>query len=290
MKTSYFTTDRGGRLHYQNLALYNNKSVCKMISGYYGLHAIIYDPYNNERRWYWEDKNRKLRTVKEFRDYADVDYIGAINDHKIRRKDNMASNHWLAVDYARYAPEELINTINPFPVKFHNIFAKFFEYDFILSPEVLLGYHHYVKDDKEGLKIHEAFYDNKPNIPVHLDFMIKQFRKRKNIIAYKEDIRHWARSWFLGGGDMKDDYESYYQLISCRLNGARKYHDAVKFMLERYDIPYESFNLDTGDYCKTFEVEKSFDRYQTVGTGTLLKPEHHYMIDEWIDRYMSEYP
>ncbi len=289
MKTSYFSTDRGGRLHYQNLALYNGKSMCKMITGYYGLHAIIYDPYNNERRWYWEDKEGALRTVSEYRDYDNIDFIGAMSDHKVRRRGNLASSHWIAIDYARYAPDELINTINPHPKKFHELFPKFFEYDFISWAEVLLGYHGYAKDDREGMKLHEALYDDKRNIPVDLKYSIEQFKSRKNVIAYKEDIRHWARSWFLGGGNC-NDYETYYNIISCRLNGARKYHDAFKHMLERYDIPYESFSLDTGDYCKTFDVDKSFNRYETEGTGTLLRPEDRHMLDSWIDKYMTENP
>ena len=290
MKTSYFSTDRGGRLHYQNLALYNGKSICKMITGYYGLHAIVYDPYNNERRWYWEDRDGALRSVSEYREYDNIDFIGAMDDHKVRRRDNLASNHWIAVDYARYCPNDLIKSINPYPRKFHELFPKFFEYDFISWPEVLLGYHGYVKDDMDGMKLYQALQKGKRKLPVDLSYSIKQFKTRKNIIAYKENISHWARSWFLGGGNFNSTYESYYKLIERRLNAARKYHDAFKVMLERNNIPYETFNLDTGDYCKSFCVDKSFDRYATDGTGTLLREEHMHMVDTWVDRYVTENP
>ena len=40
MKNSYFSTDRGGRLQYQNIALLNGKSVAKL-KGYGPLYVII---------------------------------------------------------------------------------------------------------------------------------------------------------------------------------------------------------------------------------------------------------
>ena len=48
--------------------------------------------------------------------------------------------------------------------------------------------------------------------------------------------------------------------------------------------------LDTGDYSKTFEVTKEFSRYETEGTGPFLPDNLRYMVDGWIDRYVSEYP
>ena len=289
MKNSYFSTDRGGRLHYQNVALLNGKSICKL-KGYNPLYAIIYDPYNNKRTWHWEDNEGNIRSISEHRTYDDIDYIATINDHKIRTKDNMASNHWLAIDYARDRPKILDKTINPHPNKLRSIFFKFFECDFIMHPEVLLGYFGYVKDDKSGLKLYGGLEKDIRNLNINLEYSIEQFKLRRNIIVKKDDIKHWARSWFLGGGDLRSDYESYYQLITCRLNAARKYHHAYKIMLERHDIPYEYFSLDTGDYCKTFDIDKNFNRYETEGTGPLLRSEHEYMLETWIDRYVTENP
>ena len=115
-------------------------------------------------------------------------------------------------------------------------------------------------------------------------------RRRKNIIVYKEDLRHWARSWFLGGAQIFDDnYEAFYNIVSTRLNEARKYHHSCRVMMERHDIPYERWSLDTGDYCKTFDVTKEFSRYETEGTGPLLPDNLRHMVDGWIDRYMREY-
>ena len=38
----------------------------------------------------------------------------------------------------------------------YEVFDKFFECDYILHPEVLLGYHGYTKPDREGLNMSDA--------------------------------------------------------------------------------------------------------------------------------------
>ena len=172
----------------------------------------------------------------------------------------------------------------------YKIFDKCFECDFILHPEVLLGYYGYVKDNTPGLHLNEGLERGIRKLNVDLDYSIERMRRRKNIIVYKEDLRHWARSWFLGGAQIFDDnYEAFYNIVSTRLNEARKYHHSCRVMMERHDIPYERWSLDTGDYCKTFDVTKEFSRYETEGTGPLLPDNLRHMVDGWIDRYMREY-
>tara|TARA_Y100001970_G_scaffold117531_1_gene146145 strand:+ start:791 stop:1672 length:882 start_codon:yes stop_codon:yes gene_type:complete len=286
MKDSYFATDRGGRLHYQYSALMNGKSVAKLRPN----HIIIWNPKNNTRSWYWEDKQGKIRYTTEFRRYDNVDYIATINDHKLRKNANLRSKNWMAIDYSNYCPDELKNTTVHISNKLYKVFDKCFECDCIIRPELLLGYYGYVKDDRDGVHLDEGL-EKDIRINFDIDYSIEQFRKRKNVIVYKEDIRHWAKSWFLGGGQIFDDnYESFYNTISCRLNGARRYYKYMQIALDRHNIPYEVWSLDTGDFCKTFDVEKSFDTYETSGTDTLLPEKLFYKIDEWIDRYMSEYP
>ena len=52
MKYSYFSTDRGGRLHYHYSALINGKSVAR-IRGNCGLFCTIFEPKNNTIQWYY---------------------------------------------------------------------------------------------------------------------------------------------------------------------------------------------------------------------------------------------
>lgn len=286
MKTSYFTTDRGGRLHYHYTALMNGQSVAR-VKGNCGLFCTIFEPKTNTLQWYWVDKDRNIRWLREHRNYNDIDWLGTISDHKKRRKENKKSKHWLALNYCWTQPPELESDIDWQPHNFHEVFGKFFERDHILHPEVMLGYHGYTKADKEGLNMSDALLQDDRYLTVDLDYSIDQMKKRKNIIVYKDDIRRMARSWFLGGGQMNSDDEEYYSTISCRINEARRIPTCMQVALDRYNIPYEMWSLDKGDYS-VFGLNNDLERYVTEGTDSILKERHHSKVDQWIDRYMSE--
>tara|TARA_B100000214_G_scaffold179660_1_gene129333 strand:- start:712 stop:1587 length:876 start_codon:yes stop_codon:yes gene_type:complete len=287
MKTSYFSTDRGGRLHYLYSALINGESALRL-KGDIGLYGTIFNPKNNTRQWYWVDNDNNIRHVSENRRYDDIDWIGTLKDSKIRKKHINSSEHFMAREVNRSRPKELEDNIIWQPHKLHEIFDKFFECDHILHPDVLLGYHGYSKPTREGLNMSDALLKDERYLEVDLDYSIDQMKKRKNIIVYKDDIRHMARSWFLGGGWMSDmSDEMYYNNITCRINEARKYPTCMQIALERYDIPYEMWSLDKGDYS-VFGFNNDLKRYETDGTDILLKSQHHDKIDEWIDRYVSE--
>ena len=78
-------------------------------------------------------------------------------------------------------------------------------------------------------------------------------------------------------------------MIACRINEARKYHISMQMALDRYDIPYEMWSLDSGNY-DVFGLNNNISRYETDGSDTILKDHLHHMVDGWIDRYISEYP
>lgn len=288
MKTSYFSTDRGGRLHYLYSALINGESAVR-VKGIIGLYGTIFNPKNNTREYYWEDNDNNIRHVCENKRYDNIDWINTLKDSKKRAKELKFSKHFMAREVIRSMPKELENNIICQPQKLYKIFDKFFECDHILHPDILLGYHGYSKPDKEGLNMSDALLQDKRYLTIDLDYSIDQMKKRKNIIVYKDDIRHMARGWFLGGGDMNDKTdESYYNHISCRINEVRKYPRSMQVALDRFDIPYEMWSLDKGDYG-VFGFRNDLKRYETEGTLTLLKSHHHNKIEGWIDRYMSEY-
>ena len=292
MKYSYFSTERGGRLHYDYSALMNGKSVARIKGSSpncSGLFCTIFMPKNNTRQWYWVDNNNNIRHASEHRRYDNIDWIGTVKDHKKRKKDNLLSKHWIARKYSWVQPKELEDDIIYQPHNLYKVFDKFFECDHITHPEVLLGYYGYTKPDREGLNMNDMLEQDIRYLNVDLDYSIDQLRKRKNIVVYKEDIRHWARSWFLGGGHVGDDYEEYYNMIACRLNEARRYPMCIQIVLDRYNIPYEMWSLDSGDY-NIFGFDKNLSRYETEDCDSILKEHLHYMVDGWIDRYVSEYP
>ena len=48
------------------------------------------------------------------------------------------------------------------------------------------------------------------------------------------------------------------------------------------------WSLDKGDY-NIFGLNNDLERYVTEGTDSILKERHYSKVDQWIDRYMSEF-
>ena len=288
MKYSYFSSERAGKVHYHFTALLNGKSVARPKENC-GIACMINNPKNNTIQWYWVDKDDNIRWLREYRNYQDVDWLGTINDMKLREKENKESKHWLARGYIHDYPNEIDESCVWISSRYCEVFNKFFEVDHLLHPDILLGYWGYTKADKEGINLSDCLLDDVRPMSVDLDYSIDQMKKRKNIIVYKEDIRRMARSWFLGGGQLIDiSDETFYNNISLRINEARKFPRSMQVALDRFDIPYEVWSLDRGDFG-AFGFDKNLPRYETEGTTTTIKPLHYHKIDGWIDRYVSEH-
>ena len=288
MKHSYWCANRSGRIHYHFSALMNGKSLARP-KDTCGLACTIYKPKNNTLQWYWIDKDDNIRWLREYRNYKDIDWSETLLDMKKRLKDNIKSKHWLARKFCHDYPHEVQDDCLWMSDNYHKVFNKFFECDYLLHPEILLGYWGYTKPHEDGLNLSDVLIKDERYLTVDLDYSIDQMKKRKNIIVYKDDIKHMARSWFIGGGQMYDmDDESFYNYIACRINEARRVPTAMSIALNRFDIPYEMWSLDNGDYC-VFDFDNSLDRYSTDGIDPLLKDHLHDKVDLWVDRYVNEF-
>ncbi len=263
----------------------NGKSVARPKENC-GVMCTIHNPKNNTIQWYWVDKDENLRWLREYRNYQDIDWLGTINDHKLGMKENDKSKHWLARKYCHEYPQEIDENCMWLSNNYHKLFNKFFECDYLLHPEMLLGYWGYTKAGRKGINLSECLMKDERYMKVDLDYSIDQMKKRKNVIVYKDDIIHMARSWFLGGGQNNTD-EEYYNNIACRINEARRLPTCMQIALDRFKIPYEMWSLDKGDYS-VLGFDSNLDRYVTEETHTILKSKNHHKIEGWIDRYMSE--
>ena len=154
---------------------------------------------------------------------------------------------------------------------------------------MLLGYWGFTKADREGMSLSDCLLQDERYMKVDLDYSISMMKKLKNMIVYKADIRKLARSWFLGGGQLIDiSDELYYNNISLRINEARKIPRSMQVALDRFDIPYEVWSLDKGDY-DVFGFDKNLPRYETEGCDCTIKPRHQHKVEGWIERYVKEY-
>ena len=271
MKYSYFNTNRSGLSHIRNLGMYNNKTVTHIFKCHYAegnpLCAVIFKPQESIQTWYWEDKEESIPC-----DY-DIDYVKLMDD--LRRRPR--PKHWINGNRGRYYAPIKKGITSPI---FYKSFPKIFESDYILYALPMLGYIGKGKDIDERLR-----NDNK-NVVVDLKYSIEQFRKRINIIPYKEDIRHMAREWFINNYSYKEDW---YENISERINYGRQFHKRVEDLFRRLDIPYRLFSLDTGDY-RSIGLEKDLPRNHTEGIDPTIPESVMERLEPIVDRYMNENP
>ncbi len=272
MKYSYFSTDRSGRSQIRNLVLYNKKTLAHTFKCFHvdgsPITTVIFEPELGKQTWYWEDKSKSIDC-----DY-NLDFIELMEGQKKRPR----PTHWLTANLGRYyAPFTEGKTTDTF----YKSFDKAFDCYYILCPLPLLGYY-----DLKGNELSKALRHNKRSLNVDLEYSIEQFRKRRNIIVYKEDIKHWVRQWFLGSANYTDDFiEKTHQRINC----ARQFHTNAKLLLRKYDIPFEMFSLDTGDYS-SIGFDKQLPRYCTDNIDTYIPDRVLDNVDSWVDDYMEKYP
>ena len=113
--------------------------------------------------------------------------------------------------------------------------------------------------------------------------IIQQLKKRKSIVAYKEDIEHLAYNILSLAGS----FGTIENAINT-INQVREFQKYMPIFLDKYEIPYEKFSLDSGDYSKTFQLEKVLPRNSTQtlwGTNDLGLD-----VKKEVSNYMTNYP
>ena len=71
------------------------------------------------------------------------------------------------------------------------------------------------------------------------------------------------------------------------LNNIRKFQQFIPKVLSRYNIPFEMFSLDSGDYAKTFDLDKVLprDSSDTLFTRNIWNQD----VDKQVANYMRDY-
>lgn len=283
MKYSYFCAGKGGKLHARNNFLYNNKT-----HGFLSCSAPTYYASVTRRSgvcdWYWEQAG-------ELKTYHHIESNSMINDMRYNEV-------WFPTTgtMKQYLKSINLPILDHCPVTccgvFSNCFDVILSQDMITNPLLMMGYGGVLG----GNKLLKAIECRSPTFTgVPIDHIVKELRKRKNIIAYKSDIRHMAHNFFVGSGRplykhpdvlVTQTDEGYIKECTKRINRNREYPKAIASLLDDYDIPYEMFDLDNADYKKTFDLEDSLP-ISTDPTPTL----DEYVTDKdivegWIDDYV----
>ncbi len=237
-KYTYFSSIKSGKYLIRSQFWYNRRSCC-FLSQSKPLWCVLSKPVGvlDKLEWWWCDKNSQLQSYTHFLD----------------TKDKLASSHydemWFPIKNHKgheTIPRNEWVTHENFWGNFDNIMSR----DLITNPFNLLGYAGGLGSEKMMLDMQQQH----PNIQPHPD-ILPQLRNRKNIVVYKEDIEHLAFNVFAGTG-RPESYEETAKLLDSII----RFQKMIPQVLESYDIPYEMFSLDSGDYKKTFDLDMVLPR------------------------------
>ncbi len=265
MKYTYYSSIRSGKHILRDMfwlnkrshvTLLQNKPLCCTMSKPVGkLYKI---------EWYWCNKQNELEYHNHFIDVSDKLLDKHYCEMWFYKKDNRGNYE---------IPYDLINT----HTNFWGCIDEILDKDLINNPFILFGYAGKGKDNHKVIK--EMQSDN-PMIKPHPD-IVQQLRKRKSIVAYKEDIEHLAYNIFSGTGRPESE-EQTIRLV----NRVRRFQEYMPRFLDKHDIPYEMFSLDRGDYAKTFNLDKVLPR---DSTDNLWINDLGQDIKKQVSNYMKNY-
>lgn len=291
MKYNYFSPGKAGKYLIREMFLYNNKTHCLFCCGTPPVYLVTVQQQKKSRDfdWYWED-----------------DITGElVHTTHIETKDILRNPHYDEVWYP--VPTNGIHSIKKLlkntDIKasstatgsFHKCFHHAFDKDIIVNPLVMLGYVGVLGTNSMG-KLLRNHRPNLVNIPIH--YVLDEFRKRKNIVTHKEDIRELARNLFIGNGHLpyKDPNwntetpEKYFQQVTKLINHYRNFEKDIITCLDYYNISYDIFNLDKDDYKQRFNLDQVFSKTHDPMLSRYDFIEPCDIIEGWVDDYMRMYP
>tara|TARA_Y100001970_G_scaffold293530_1_gene440996 strand:- start:945 stop:1757 length:813 start_codon:yes stop_codon:yes gene_type:complete len=267
MKYTYFSTLKAGKYLIRSQFWLNRRS-CALIVPSNPLWCVLSKPVGvlDKLEWYWCDK--ETEELKHHEHYLDT-------------RDKLTNAHYDEMWFPTPDPRGCYliprHLMSPARQNFYGCVDDILSRDLITNPIPLLGYTGLLGSEKQMTNMKN---DN-PNIipPPHV---IEELRKRKNLCVYKEDIRHMAYNFYAGNGQTKTSEET-----TEIINQARRFQQLIPKLLSRLDIPYEMFSLDTGDYTKTFNLEKTLPRNSTDSIFT--QNEMNRPVMKLVDDYMRNY-
>tara|TARA_B100000965_G_scaffold75673_1_gene59946 strand:+ start:3316 stop:4137 length:822 start_codon:yes stop_codon:yes gene_type:complete len=270
MKYTYFGGVKSGKFFIRSLFQYNQKSYSLLNAGYIPF-TIITKPCGNgyhSYEWNWENK-----FSHELKSWYEVRHLETIDEVLSQRSENSGMSF---TDKSKFAQ---------FPINLYKMFPRIYESDIVVNPLTSLGY-------CSGVGSREMNWNmrmRQPPMNVDLEYSLNELRNRCNILVYKENLYDWVHNFFLEGSTKvleERGEDGYVEFITNNINESRRFEKYLKNLLEYYKIPYETFSLDTGDYCKTFGLSKSIDISLHDNRFTFLPHILREKAKTWTENYL----
>lgn len=268
MKYNYFCHQKGGKYLIRSQFWYNNLDTV-YLSQSFPLFAStgknISDGYY-KLSWYYCDKDNKLQS--RCCEPRQVELANA-------RYDEMWFPEGDSILSWRH------DNMTPYHQNFTQCFETLLDHHLIVNPLNMMGYCGLLGSEK--MQIQLAAGEPLFHVP---ESIIVELRKRTSIIAYKDNIRHLAFNFFAGNGSPIHLPEAQFvERVTYIINQSRKFIAMLPQVLEKYDMPYEMFSLDSGDYNQRFNLPKALPR--STSDTIFTKPTDK--TNQYVDDYMRQY-
>mgnify|MGYP001160069145 FL=1 len=263
MKYNYWSTEKAGKYHIRQLFILNQKSTATL-SASSPIWTSMTEPIQDLKvkwSWYWMEGD-KLKNLDR-----DIDLNGKMSSA-------LYDELWFPVP-PHYRIKNFITSAGvPSHPNFYECYDKIFDKDIITNPIRMLGYIGPIAAPNNFRR----YMDRNPKVESLTEYVLDKFRERKNIIVYKENIRSLAYNYFSGNGRP----ESVDDTITL-INNTIKWQKDLPRLLDEINVSYEMFSLDSGDYSKTFDLNKS------LPIADHTKCDYDQNFEELTDQYMDLY-
>ena len=185
------------------------------------------------------------------------------------------------------------DNIDHMPTIFYECYKDISVADINNNPHIMLGYYGSLGTDDDITRDMENLSPSNPPRPSDLEFIKEDYKKKINIVPYKEDMVSLVEDFIhgvLGAAYMKHGEDYFIEACVHKLKNHQKTFQLITSMLEYHGIDYIPFNLDRDDYSNVFELDTwlpldeikkdQSNRYVTMSDKRLKK------LPQYIDKVL----
>tara|TARA_Y100001937_G_scaffold62986_1_gene86447 strand:+ start:135 stop:1031 length:897 start_codon:yes stop_codon:yes gene_type:complete len=274
--------------------LHNRKIVCVNHHSQPAF-SILFTPSGIERynkTWYYQ-RNGKLEKISKSKDYSTYEKVMEDCFPAHRKWEWFYESPFISSrgDYNMKIWGK--DNIDKIPITYYAAYAAISVAQVTCNPHVMLGYYGSTGIDNDITSDLENMTPPYPPAAVIRDEIISDYKKKINIVPYKEDIVSLVEDFIhgvLGSAYMKHGEDYFIEACVHKLKNHKKTYHLITSMLEYQGIDYIPFNLDRDNYSDVFDLDTwlpldkikkdQSNRYKTMPDKKLKK------LPQYIDKVL----
>lgn len=241
--------------------LYNNKNVCVNHHSH-PAYSILFLPLDHgkyKKIWYFQ-RNGKLETHYTIKDYSNTDKI-LEDSYPAHKKHQWFYESPFITSRGDYNMKVWgRDNIDGAPTVFYECYEHIRAAHINNNPHIMMGYYGSLGVDDNITHDMENLSPPCPPSPADFEFIREDYKKKINIVPYKENIPNLVENFIkygsMGAAQWKRGEDYFINDCVRRVKNHKKTYHLITSMLEYNGIDYIPFNLDRDDYTNFFELDK----------------------------------